>query len=58
MVSGVGKVGLSANAWVAWDEESVYGTAVAVNASSEFALFQSETMRGQVNIREVPNISA
>ncbi len=58
MVSGCGVVGLSADAWVGWDEETTYGTQVGPGGSTEFALFQSESMRGQVNIREAPNIAS
>lgn len=56
--SGPGKVGLSADAWLAWDEETTYGTKVAVSSGSGFSLFTAESMRGQINIREVPNIAA
>lgn len=53
-----GNVGLSADSWLAWDEETIYGTPVAVSGSSEFSLFQSESLRGQVTIQIVPNISS
>lgn len=52
-----GQVGLSADSYFAWDEESSYGGKVTHTGSSGFSLFQSETVRSQLNIAEVPNIS-
>ncbi len=52
-----GQVGLSADSYFAWDEESSYGSKVTHSNSSGFSLFQSESLRSQLNIAEVPNIS-
>lgn len=58
MAGNCGKVGLAANSWAAWDEETTYGTLVAVSGSSTFALFTAESMKGDLTVQSPPTISS
>lgn len=58
MSSKAGLVGLSADAWFAWDKESAWGVPVSPSASSEYALFLRESLTSEIPLVDVPNISA
>ena len=57
MVAGCGKVGLSADSWLGWNEETTYGTLVGPSAGTEYALFSAEGMRGEIQVLSPPTIS-
>lgn len=58
MVSGPGVVGLSADSFLAWDEETAYGTKITASASSKFSQFLDDDIKGRLAYEEVPNITA
>lgn len=58
MVAGAGLVGLSADASLGVNKETVYGTLVGPNGSTESFLFLSESLKSDRPLVPVPNIAA
>lgn len=57
MAGKCGKVGLSGDAFIGWDEETAYGTKVGPGAGTKFGLPSSDGLVPQVEVLDPPTIA-